>query len=264
MSLPQLHRAIEVIAKLRDPQDGCPWDLKQNHQSLIKYLIEESYEFIHAIEENNQKNMEEELGDILLQVLLHSQIASESNHFDIESVAKKIADKMIERHPHVFSKVKVNSAEEVSKNWEQIKKQNKPEKQFSINKEDAYLPSLSASYKIGKKSQLINFDWDNINDVLAKVEEELEEVKVEIASNDKKKQFEELGDLLFSVSQLARHLDIDPEEALKHANLKFVKRVNLVEAKVREDGHEMNQLDTESLESYWQKVKKDLKKGPHK
>lgn len=262
MEYTNFSQLVDVISKLRDPDNGCPWDLKQDHKSLLKYLIEESYEYVHAVEKNDSANMEEELGDVLLQVLLHSQIASETNQFDIESVSKKLAEKMIYRHPHVFEDKNIaKDVDEVRTNWEKLKKQKRKD-QHHIRIDDAYAPSLKASEVIGAKSQAVNFDWDHINDVLAKVEEELDEVKVEMKSGDKAKQYEEIGDLLFSVAQLARHMDIDPEAALKDANLKFVKRVNLVEDKVKLDGHKMQDLPTATLEEYWQQVKKDLKKGP--
>lgn len=261
MEYPNLIRAIDVIAKLRDPKDGCPWDLKQDHKSLIKYLIEESYEYIHAIEDNDSTKMEEELGDVLLQVLLHSQIASESQKFSIDSVAKVLADKMIHRHPHVFKdKSLANNAEEVRENWDELKKKER-KGQYHIRIDDAYAPSLKASEIIGAKSQEINFDWDHIEDVLAKVEEELQEVKDEMETMESSERlYEEIGDLLFSVAQLSRHLNIDPEAALKDANLKFVKRVNLVEKKVADDGFRMVDLPTATLEQYWSKVKSELKK----
>ncbi len=259
MEYKNLEKAIDVIAQLRDPINGCPWDLEQNHKSLLKYLIEESYEYIHAVEENDPKKMEEELGDVLLQVLLHSQIASETKAFDIDSVAKVLAEKMIYRHPHVFDKDNFKAtSDEVTANWKKLKKK----KDFSINVDDAYAPSLTASNILGAKSQDVNFDWDHIDDVLAKVEEELQEVKDEMETMESKERlYEEIGDLLFSVAQLSRHLEIDPEQALKDANLKFVKRVNLVEQAVRQDGHEMNQLPTETLEKYWQDVKQELRKS---
>lgn len=261
MTYPNLHRAIDVIAKLRDPEDGCPWDLKQNHQSLLKYLIEEAYEYIQSVEENNSDAMEEELGDVLLQVLLHSQIASETQKFTIDSVAARLADKMIERHPHVFQdKSLAQSAEEVTNNWQKIKEKKKAKKKYHINLEDAYAPSLNAADKIGAKSQALNFDWNSIEDVVKKVDEELAEVKAEMKTMHSKENIkEEIGDLLFSVAQLARHLEIDPEQALKEANIKFVKRINLVEQEVLNQGKQMADLPTMELESIWQKIKKELK-----
>lgn len=259
MKYPNLEKAIDVIAALRDPQTGCPWDLKQSHESLLKYLIEECYEFIHVVEDHNYEKMEEELGDVLLQVLLHSQIASESKKFDIDSVAKCLAEKMIERHPHVFQDPSIASnADEVTANWKKIKERTRKPKTYHIEIEDAYAPGLLAAYNIGEKSREINFDWDNVKDVLAKVEEELVEVKEEIPiGNNNQKVREEIGDLLFSVAQLARHLDINPEEALKEANLKFIKRVNKVESKVKDLGKQMNDLSTDDLELIWQEIKKE-------
>lgn len=259
----QLIRVIEVVKKLRDPNNGCPWDLKQTHQSLLKWLVEESYEYIHAVSLKDNKKMEEELGDVLLQVLLHAQIASESGDFNLESVSKVLADKMIYRHPHVFEESENSNLtpEQVTKKWDELKKKKAKKKKFHITDEDAYAPALLAAHKIGAKSQEINFDWDCIEDVMKKVDEELLEVKHEMKTKEcSQKLREEIGDLLFSVAQLSRHLEINPEEALKEANLKFIKRVNLVEKKVKDDQREMTQVSTEELELYWAKVKKELKK----
>lgn len=264
MEYPQVKRAIETIAKLRDPQNGCPWDLKQTHKTLLKYLIEESYEFVHAVETENFEKMEEEIGDVLLQVLLHSKIASESGKFDIESSAKKLADKMIYRHPHVFKdKNLAQTPEEVMKNWEELKQKEKDKKnEHFFTKEDTFMPALMSANKIGKKSAKVNFDWDNVSLVMDKVDEELAEVKEEMKDlkNNKDKIKEELGDLLFSVAQLARHLEIDPEEALRDANLKFIKRFTLLEDVIKADKKDMMQMKVPELEEYWGKVKTQLKK----
>ena len=257
MSYPELSRAIEVVAKLRDPEGGCPWDLKQTHSSLLKYLIEESYEYIYAVELGDPKKMEEELGDVLLQVLLHSQLAQDDGKFNIENVAKTLADKMIRRHPHVFEDPNLAKDEkQVKENWKKIKAAEQKNK-YHIRMEDAYSPSLHASDKIGAKSQAINFDWDKIEDVVAKVDEELQEVKEELAKQQSSRAtYEEIGDLLFSVTQLARHLGFSAEDALRDANKKFIKRINKVEDAVRSDGHEMVDLPTEKLEEYWKEVKR--------
>lgn len=260
MEYPEFKRAVEVIAKLRDPKDGCPWDLKQSHQSLLKYLIEESYEYLHAVENNDSSKMEEELGDVLLQVLLHSQIASEAKNFDIESVAKRLADKMIHRHPHVFQdKSLASSPEEVSKNWEAIKQ--KDSKRF-FKEEDVYMPSLMAAEKIGKKSKKVNFDWDTVEQVFEKVKEEVDEVREELEAKpiNKSKIKEEIGDLLFSVVQLARHLDLDPEETLREANLKFIRRFTHMEDKAILENKDMMQMNVDQLEELWQSVKRELKR----
>ncbi|MCT4643133.1 MAG: nucleoside triphosphate pyrophosphohydrolase [Bacteriovoracaceae bacterium] len=258
MNYPQLEKLIDVIKKLRDPKDGCPWDLEQTHKSLLKYLIEESYEYVEAVEDNNFDKMKDELGDVLLQVLLHGQIASESNKFNIEDIAKNLSDKMIRRHPHVFKdKSLAKDADEVTKNWEQIKaKENKNKKEYFFNSSDLCMPALMSSARIGKRSAKVNFDWDNYEQVWDKVCEELEEVKEEIFPKiNKDRAKEEIGDLLFSVAQLARHLEIDPEDALRSANKKFIKRFNKVEDYVANEKKAINQYSLDELESIWQKIK---------
>lgn len=260
MEYPQLEKLIEVIAKLRDPKDGCPWDLKQTHQSLLKFLIEESYEYVHAVEEEDYSKMEEEIGDVLLQVLLHSQMASESNKFDIESVAKVLADKMIYRHPHVFKDKSIaTTPAEVMTNWEKLKAKTKQQSNF-FTKDDTCMPALMSAHKIGKKSAQVNFDWDHFSQVVGKVQEEWDEVQVELNVKDVKKNKakikEEIGDLLFSTAQLARHLDIDAEEALRDANLKFINRFTKLETLIKSEGKDMQKMSVPELEEYWQRIKK--------
>jgi MazG family protein len=261
---PQLKRIIDIVAKLRDPNGGCPWDLEQDHQSLTPYLIEESYEFIHAIEKNDFTKMQEELGDVLLQVILHAQIASEDDKFNIESVAKSISDKMIYRHPHVFKPEDDNqnlSPEEVRVRWEKLKKKEKKENYF-FKEEDAYMPSLMAAQKIGQRSQRVNFDWENVEQVFDKVTEEYHEVKEEFykPTRDLKRVREEIGDLLFSVVQLARHLDFEAEDVLRESNLKFINRFNHLEDKAKKSNIDLMQCNVDELENLWQETKKELKK----
>jgi MazG family protein len=257
MELKQLERFIEVVKKLRDPNGGCPWDREQTHQSLTKYLIEESYEFTHAAQKDSDEKMEEEIGDVLLQVILHSQIASERGAFNIESVAKKIADKIIHRHPHVFNNPdgKSTTVSELHDNWEKLKLAEKKEKKY-IPLEDSFLPALMSANKIGIKTNKIKFDWSEPLEVIKKVEEEWSEFKVEIQSGDKKKIKEELGDFLFTVAQLARHLEIDPEECLTEANTKFINRFQKMEELMKADGHNVLEAETKLMESYWAKVKR--------
>ncbi len=259
MEYPEFKRLVDVIAKLRHPIDGCPWDLKQTNKSLLKYLIEESYEFLHAVESNDEKKMEDELGDVLLQVLLHSQIASERNSFSIESVSKTLADKMIKRHPHVFEdKSLAKDAEEVSKNWEKIKSK---DNEHFFKEEDVYMPSLMAADKIGAKSAKVNFDWDTVEQVYDKVEEELGEVLQELKEKERDdlRIKEEIGDLLFSVAQLSRHLGHDPEEALRDANKKFISRFSHMEKKAKSENKDMMAMTVEQLEDLWQETKKEIK-----
>ena len=184
MEYPQIKRVIEVVKKIRDPKGGCPWDLAQTHQSLLSYLIEESYEYKYAVESGDTVEMEKELGDVFFQVLLHSQIASESDVFNLEGVAKKLADKMIYRHPHVFKENQGTlTQEDVIRSWNKLKsketeKSNKPKPFFK--KEDLCMPALMSSQKIGKKSAEVNFDWKHYSHVMDKVQEEWDEVKQEV------------------------------------------------------------------------------------
>jgi MazG family protein len=260
VNYPELNRCIEVIQKLRHPTEGCPWDLEQSHKSLLKYLIEESYEYIEATENDNAQMMEEELGDVLLQVLLHATIASESGKFDLESVAKTLADKIVRRHPHVFQcKDQKISSQEVVTNWQEIKKQEKTSKKYAIDTKFLQAPALESAFKIGTKSTSVNFDWEDYYQVVGKVEEEWQEVKEELPPGgkyDPKRVKEEIGDLLFSVAQLARHLDLNPEECLRDANRKFINRFQKVEDAVTSQGKKLEETPQAELEEIWVKVKK--------
>lgn len=260
MAYPELERCIEVVKALRHPQTGCPWDLEQTHESLLKYLIEEAYEFVDAVEENNPIQMEEEIGDVLFQVLLHTTIGNEKNQFSIESSSKVLADKLIRRHPHVFETKDLKlTSEQVLENWQKIKIHEKGEKKYAINEKYLQAPALESSYKIGKKSTSVNFDWANYQQVLMKVEEEWQEVKEELPPSgiyNRERVQEEIGDLLFSVAQLARHLDLNPEDCLRKANKKFIKRFNKVEDIIISQGKNIQETTQEELEELWVRVKK--------
>jgi len=258
----------KTIDALRDPKTGCPWDLKQTHKSLIKYLLEESYELIDTIETDDYEEMKSELGDILLQVYLHAKLAEEKGHFDVYDVFKTLDEKMIRRHPHVFGELKNKdiNIEMIKRNWEEIKQVERDKKgttttedKYFYNKKDTFNPALTASLKIGKKSKRVNFDWEDHKQVSYKVEEEWQEVKEELMASkiNKERVSEEIGDLLFSVAQLARHLDIDPEQSLHNANKKFVKRFKQVEDFVSQDNKDILSCKQEELETYWNKVKQN-------
>lgn len=256
---------IQVVKKLRDPENGCPWDLEQTHQSLIKFLIEESYEFSQAVQKKDDKKMEEEIGDVLLQVVLHAQLASEREAFDIESVAKTIAEKMIRRHPHVFNddSSKIDSAE-VKKRWQEIKQaEKKGEKTHAINEKHLAAPALQSADRIGQMTKKLNFDWSDVSQVAYKVEEEWQELKEEMivpgAQLNQERIAEEMGDFLFSTAQLARHAGLDAEEVLHQANQKFVRRFNRVEDLMRADGHDFTDLNQEELDHYWNQIKSEEK-----
>jgi MazG family protein len=255
----------DIIKDLRHPTEGCPWDLKQTHESLLKHLIEETYEYIEAVELNDPKKMEEELGDVLLQVVLHSQLASEKNLFDIESVSNVLREKLIRRHPHVFENKNVQiDADEVLMNWAMIKAEEKSREEqehnanHRIKKSVMHAPSLVSALKIGKKTNELKFDWDDYTQVAYKVEEEWQELKEEMTpakGPNKERVFEEMGDLLFSVAQLARHLEIDPELALRAANKKFLKRFDSMEDLMRDAGAILEEMNQAQMDLYWNKAK---------
>lgn len=261
MNYPELERVIDVVNQLRTPDTGCTWDLKQTHESLIRYLIEESYELVDAIQSTKSELIEEELGDVLLQVLLHSRLGDEVEKFNIESVAKTLADKMIRRHPHVFANPENRkfSVEEIKKNWQALKTSEGKTGHTTITHKDNLYPALFAANKIGNKTNKLNFDWDDYSQVVYKVEEEWQEVKEELGPSkkyNKARVEEELGDLLFSVAQLCRHLDINSEECLHKANSKFIKRFNIVEDLISNDKENILELEKQKLEEYWGKAKK--------
>jgi MazG family protein len=260
MAHPELERCIEVVKALRHKETGCPWDLEQTHKTLLPYLIEEAYEFVEAVELGKPELMEEEVGDVLFQVLLHTTIGEETQSFSLEGAAKTLADKLIRRHPHVFSQKDMKlTSDEVLENWKKIKEAEKGKKKFIMDEKLLHAPALESSFKIGKKSTSVNFDWDDHFQVMMKVEEEWQEVKEELPPGgqfnpDRVK--EELGDLLFSVAQLARHLGVNPEEALREANKKFIGRFQKVEELASKDGKILSETPQEELEEYWVKVKK--------
>lgn len=263
--LDALKRLIEVVAQLRSPDGGCPWDLAQTPQTLIPYVIEEAYEVVDALQTGNQKAIAEELGDLLLQVVLQTQIASEHQDFTLEDVAKGITAKLIRRHPHVFGDVQVNSAAEVNQNWEQIKATEKGESPEQANllsrKLDRYarsLPPLTAGMKISIKAAAAGFEWENIEGVWGKFTEELGEFQEALATNDQAHQQEELGDLLFTIINLARWYDLDPFAALQGTNRRFIQRLELME---KFAPRPLTEYDLEELESLWQQAKTQLKYG---
>jgi len=264
MTNPEYKRLKEVIEMLRHPEEGCPWDLKQTHESLLKYLLEESYEFINAVESKDFDHMEEELGDILLQVLLHSNIAREEGNFDMESVCQKLADKMVHRHPHVFKEGNGKaSVEEVLTNWDKLKEKEKGKKEREIDETYLIFPALHSALKIGKKTEKIGFDWDDPTQVAYKVEEEWQELKEEIlptAVNPNRVE-EEFGDFLFSIVQLGRHLGLDSEKALRLANRKFIKRFNQMEDLMKGEDKKFLEMNQKEMDVYWDKVKKMEKEG---
>jgi MazG family protein len=258
MEITKFKKLYEVVEKLRDPSAGCPWDLEQTHESLLKYLIEESFEYVDAVEKKDTNSMKDELGDVLLQVVLHSVIATQNKSFDINDVCENLSNKLIRRHPHVFEHDNKLTSKEVTENWQKIKSEEKGNpKEYFISESDIMNTALNGANTIGVKSSKINFDWTEVNDVILKVEEELEEVKVEIKENNIDKIEEELGDLLFSVAQLSRHLGFNPENTLKKANQKFLKRINKMEDIAQSDNKDISKLTNAQMEALWNNVKQN-------
>jgi len=258
-NLNQFSSLVQIVKDLRGP-DGCPWDKEQTHQTLTQYAIEEVYELAEAIDKNQTPSIRDELGDLLLQVVLHSEIARQNGNFEIADVIQSISEKMVRRHPHVFSDVKAESVDQVWQNWQQIKSNEKPktekENQFDIPNT---LPALIKAQKIGNKTRAQNFDWKRVQEVIEKVEEELQELKEAIQSSSAQEQQSELGDLLFSIVQVARHLGFDAEQALRQTNSRFESRFFKMKELIEIDQKKMETLPQTELESYWQKAKIALK-----
>ena len=261
--LEALNHLIEVVAQLRSPDSGCPWDLEQTPQTLIPYVIEEAYEVVAAIRSEDPTAIAEELGDLLLQVVLQAQIASELGHFSMIEVAEGIATKLIRRHPHVFGEVKVSSTEEVRQNWETIKaaeKGEKPEQSALLSQKlSRYartLPPLMAGAKISEKAAAAGFEWENIAGVWEKFAEELAEFQQSLTTDDKAHQASELGDLLFVILNLARWYELDAAEALHGTNQRFIQRLSQME---KFADRPLNEYNLEELEAFWEQAKLRLK-----
>jgi XTP/dITP diphosphohydrolase len=260
--LDALQHLIEVVAKLRSPDGGCPWDLEQTQQSLIPYIIEEAYETVHAIKSQDQNAIAEELGDLLLQVVLQAQVAQDSGYFSLKEVAQGIAEKLIRRHPHVFGEIEVDSVETVRENWEKIKATEKgidpEEKQLLSAKLTRYtqsLPPLMAGSKISKKAATVGFEWENIEGVWEKFEEELAEFKEALQTEDKEHQESELGDLFFTLINLARWYQLNPSDALDGTNQRFIQRLSVMENFADKP---LQDYTLGELEMLWRKAKSKL------
>ena len=261
-ALAAIQNLIEVVAQLRSPEGGCPWDLQQTPESLTPYVIEEAYEVVNAIKSGDQKAIAEELGDLLLQVIFQAQIASEENQFSLTEVAQGITDKLIRRHPHVFANVEVEGVEDVRRNWEQIKAAEKGENpqltQLLSHKLSRYarsLPPLMGSMKMSNKAAAAGFEWENIEGVWEKFEEELAEFKDALKTDDSGHQEAELGDVLFTLVNIARWYELDPSDALSGTNQRFIKRLSKMEAFAERP---LTDYTLDELEALWQQAKKQL------
>ncbi|MFD1606660.1 nucleoside triphosphate pyrophosphohydrolase [Oceanobacillus luteolus] len=248
-------RLVEVMATLRGP-NGCPWDQKQTHQSLREYTIEEVYELMDAIDNEDDDNIIEELGDLLMHIVLYSQIGDDEGYFSIDDVIRSITNKMVHRHPHVFGEEQVDSVDQVLTNWDALKQQEKGKKHDTLlGGIPKHLPSLAKAAKLQHKASKVGFDWTDVEDVWEKLEEELSEVKEAISMGNAVDIEDEFGDVLFVTANLMRFYDINPEVALNRANAKFASRFNYVEERIKESGKEIEDTTLEEMEEYWQEAK---------
>lgn len=257
-----IQAVLDVMAQLRNPDGGCPWDLEQNFTTIAPYTIEEAYEVADAIERNDMPALKEELGDLLFQVAFHARMAEEQGAFDFADVAQALADKMIERHPHVFSEAgDGRSAEQQTLAWETLKAEKRAAKGAPSLLDDVAmaLPALMRAEKLTKRAARINFDWPSSTEVLAKLDEELAELKEAEASGDQDHVAEEMGDILFVMANLARKLKVDPEEALRRANAKFTRRFQYIESKLAEQGRTGPQ-PLDDMEALWLEAKQAEKR----
>lgn len=268
MSVQQkFERLVEIMATLRGP-DGCPWDKQQDFDSLKPMLVEEVYEVLEAIENGDFDGLSEELGDMLLHVVFHAQLAKESGRFDIDTVVDKICDKLVRRHPHVFADQSASTPEEVIRNWEAIKAREKAEKlkdrmpaqRSLLEGIPSKLPAIHEAHQISSRAARVGFDWPDVEGIFDKLQEEVRELKEVIAAGDdgKRERLEdEIGDMLFVMVNIARYLKIDSESALKRANRKFKARFQYMEAELAKRGKTLEETDLGEMEALWQKAKSE-------
>jgi len=263
-------RLLEIMAALRAPGTGCPWDLEQTFDTVVPYTLEEAYEVADAVERADFADLREELGDLLLQVVFHARMAEEQRRFDFGGVVEAITSKLIRRHPHVFGDARDLSPDQVKHLWGEIKSEEKRERlaarvaaggpleegaQGALAGVPKTLPGLTRAVKLQQKAGRVGFDWNDPRAVLAKMREEIDEVEAEITSGDHHARFEEVGDLLFVVANLARHLDVDPEAALRGANAKFERRFAHIEARLDEHGRKPEGATLDEMEALWVEAK---------
>jgi MazG family protein len=262
---PAIDALLEVMARLRDPARGCPWDVEQTFRTIAPYTIEEAYEVAEAIERDDMGSLEDELGDLLLQVVFHSRMAEEAGHFAFDDVVRGIVDKMVRRHPHVFGDKDISGAAAQTRHWEDLKADERAKAAKSTTSNGAGvsaldgvalgLPALLRALKLQKRAARVGFDWPSTLEVFEKCAEEIAELQEEIDSNgDSERMTDEIGDLLFVLVNLARHLEVDPEGALRHANAKFERRFRAVE---RAFEHDLDGVSLDQMEAAWQRAKLD-------
>ena len=262
-ALTELERLLQLMARLRDPECGCPWDREQTYATIAPHTIEEAYEVADAIAREDWAELQSELGDLLFQVVFQAQIAGEEGRFDFADVARGIVDKMTHRHPHVFGDESYADAAEQTAAWEQIKASEKAAQPAGVLEGiPLALPGLTRAVKLQKKAAKVGFDWGAAEPVLAKIEEEIAEIRHEIATQAPLERLaDELGDVLFAVANLARHLQLDPEAALRGTNAKFERRFGRIEAWLAEDGRSPTDSTLAEMDALWERAKAEEKKG---
>lgn len=253
----QITPLLSIMARLRNPNGGCPWDLEQNFATIAPYTIEEAYEVAEAIARGDMNELRDELGDLLLQVVFHAQMAAEIGSFTFEDVVKSICEKMIRRHPHVFADATIADADAQTVNWEVIKEQERAAKKSERTLADvpAALPALMRAQKLQARAARVGFDWPDTRGVIAKIKEELAEVEEAIASGDAAHTQEELGDLLFATTNLARFVKADAETALRGTNAKFTRRFEYIEDALKADGRDVKDANLDEMEALWNEAK---------
>ena len=253
-----MEKLHQITSRLRDPEEGCPWDREQTFESIAHCAIEEAYEVVEAIENKDYDSFKDELGDLLFQVTFHSSMAEEMNLFTFDDVVDSISEKLIQRHPHVFADQSIKDAKTQTDNWEKIKIEERKQKQnigSVLDDIGTNQPALNRAYKIGKRARSVGFDWNDVSGVINKIEEEIEELKGAISGGNQADIEEEAGDLLFSVVSLSRHTSIDPETALRKANRKFDRRFRTMEKSLIESSKKFSKMSSKELNDLWEQVK---------
>ncbi len=256
MKYPQLERLVDIIAVLRS-ENGCPWDREQTHRSLRPNMLEEAYEAVDAIDDNNIPNLREELGDVLLQVVLHAQIAKDEGEFDIEDVAKELSEKLIHRHPHVFGDTKISSTDEILSNWDKLKKEEKTYRKSILDGISKSQSALMSAQKISKKVVKVGFEWDSVESLKDCIESEYREFEGAVQSGDKDLMEDEMGDIFFATVNLARWYKIDAEQALLRANKKFTARFKKMEELAEKP---LEEYTFDEFNNLWKRAKLELNK----
>jgi tetrapyrrole methylase family protein/MazG family protein len=254
---------VRIMERLRAP-GGCPWDREQTHQSIKPYLIEEAYEVAEAIENNDINELRSELGDLLLQIVFHSEMAREAGLFTVEDVVRGISEKMIRRHPHVFSDTRVKDSAEVLRNWARIKAEERKDSDdtSTVTGVPRAMPALLRSHRLSEKASRVGFDWDNANEVLDKVREEVAELETAVQLGNPSDVEAELGDLLFALTSLGRHLGIQSEDALQRANDRFIRRFRYIEARLAERQQDLHAASLDEMNELWEEAKaREISRG---